>query len=408
MLAALRIRDFRLLWAGGFVSQLGSWLLTVAVPAYVLELTGSLLATGLTLAAEYLPLLLFGPLAGVLADRWDRRRVMLGTDVFRAAAVTSMLFVHSPGTAWVIYLALAAESTGSILFRPAAQALVPAVVGTGPLLGAANSLTALTAGTVRLIGAPLGAVLLLAFNFPVLIGIDVASYLVSALAIAATTRRPTAPRSERATVAQLGRDLRAGLAALAGHPMARWLLVVSTVFLAANASLSAVLIPFGVTELGGARQTGFVISALGVGFLLGAPLIRYLLDRVQPRHLLAGSLLCTGTGFLWLFSVRSVVAALPAAVLVGVFGSMTLVTQQTTLQRLLPNQLLGRVTAVFLTAEAAATLIGAVAGPSMAQAVGITTVAAVACAVTVGSAALALATLPTLVVLVPDPDGVPP
>src|SRR3954467_3680158 len=110
MLQALRVRDFRLLWSGRLVSLLGTWLLTVAVPAYVLELTGSLLATGLTLAAEYLPLLLLGPLAGVLSDRWDRRRLMIATDLLRAVAVGPMLLVHSRDTVWIIYVALAAES----------------------------------------------------------------------------------------------------------------------------------------------------------------------------------------------------------------------------------------------------------------------------------------------------------
>ena len=74
MLDALRIRDFRLLWIGGFISSLGSWLLTIAVPAHVLLVTGSLRATGLTLAAEYIPFLLLGPVSGVVADRFDRRR----------------------------------------------------------------------------------------------------------------------------------------------------------------------------------------------------------------------------------------------------------------------------------------------------------------------------------------------
>jgi len=163
LLQALRVRDFRLLWSGRLVSLPGTWLLTVAVPAYVLELTGSLLATGLTLAAEYLPLLLLGPLAGVLSDRWDRRRLMIATDLLRAVAVGPMLLVRSRDTVWTIYVALAAESVGSILFRPAAQAHVPVVVGTGPLLSSANALNAGTDATVRLIGAPLGATLMITF-----------------------------------------------------------------------------------------------------------------------------------------------------------------------------------------------------------------------------------------------------
>ncbi|MFF5228202.1 MFS transporter [Dactylosporangium sp. NPDC000521] len=121
MLEALRVRDFRLLWTGRFVSLLGSRLLTVAVPAHVLQITGSLMATGLTLAAEYLPVLLPGPLAGVLSDRWDRRRVMLTTDVVRTAAVATMLLADSPGTVWVIHAALAADAApvGAGTVKPA-------------------------------------------------------------------------------------------------------------------------------------------------------------------------------------------------------------------------------------------------------------------------------------------------
>src|SRR5580704_16630763 len=105
MLQALRIRDFRLLWGGGLVSAFGSWLLTIAVPAHIFLVTGSLRATGLTVAAEYLPLLLLGPVAGVFTDRWDRRRLMIATNLFCAGAVTVMLLGVSGGRYWVLYVA---------------------------------------------------------------------------------------------------------------------------------------------------------------------------------------------------------------------------------------------------------------------------------------------------------------
>jgi MFS family permease len=97
VLQALRIRDFRLLWAGGLVSSLGSWLLTLAIPTHIFLVTGSLRATGLTVAAEYLPLLILGPVAGVFADRWDRRRLLIGTNLFCAGSVTVMLLGLAPG-----------------------------------------------------------------------------------------------------------------------------------------------------------------------------------------------------------------------------------------------------------------------------------------------------------------------
>jgi predicted MFS family arabinose efflux permease len=153
-------------------------------------------------------------------------------------------------------------------------------------------------------------------------------------------------------------------------------------------------VPFGVRQLGGSEQIGLVVSALGAGFLLGAVVIRGLVDRVQPRLLLAASQLATAVAFLVLFSSTSLVVALPAGVAIGVFGSMTLVTPQTALQRAVPNEALGRISAVFLTAEALATLIGALAGPLLAQAVSLSAAVVVACVVTAGGALAGLAVMP--------------
>ena len=366
MLRALRIRDFRLLWTARSVSALGSWLLVIAIPAHVFQLTGGLLATGLTLVAEVLPSLLLGPVAGVLVDRWDRRWVMLASEVFRAAAI-SLLLATTEQSLWLVYVALVAESTGTTLFRPAAQAHIPVVVGTGSLLSSANSLNAFTDGIVRLVGPPAGAALLTLGSFQTLVWVDMASYLLSAAAILMTRRRPTHVRERALTVRQVLEGLRGGLLVLRGLPVALSLLPLTALFLAANASLSAILVPFGVQRLGGSQQLGLVVSALGVGFLLGAVVIRKLIDRTQPRYLLAASQLATAVAFYVLFSSTSLLVALPAGVAIGLFGSMTLVTPQTTLQRVVPNQALGRISAVFLTAEALATLIGALTGPVLAE-----------------------------------------
>lgn len=385
VLEALKIRDFRLLWTGRTVSMLGSWLLVIAIPAHVYALTGSLLATGLTLVAEYLPPLLLGPVAGVLTDRWDRRRVMIAADLFRALAVTLMLFATAGHSLWLVYAALIAESTGAVLFRPAAQAHIPVVVGTGTGLSSANSLNAFTDGTVRLVAPPLGAAIMTLTSFQALIWIDIASYLVSAAAIALTTRR-RGPAGKRAPV-----DLAGGWKVLRSLPIVVVLLPLTAIFLAANAALSALLVPFGIQRLGGTEQIGLVVSALGAGFLLGAVAIRRLVDRVQPRYLLAATQLATAVAFFVLFSSTSLLVALPAAVSIGVFGSMTLVTPQTVLQRVVPNEALGRISAVFLSAEALATLIGALAGPLLAQTLSLRAAVVVACVVTAGGALAGLA-----------------
>jgi MFS family permease len=197
----------------GLISSLGSWLLVLAIPAHILTVTGSLRDTGLTLAAAYLPQLVLGPVAGVVADRWDRRRLMIAANLFCAGAVA---------------------------------------------------------------------------------------------------------------------------------------------------------------------------------------VIRAFLDRAQPRNLLTASLTANAGAYFLLFTSSSLATALPAAVAVGMCGSMTLVTQQTTLQRVIADAVLGRVSAVFLTGEAAATLIGSVAGPFLAQAVHLAATAAAASLLILSAAALALFTVPRL------------
>ena len=395
MLQALRIRDFRLLWAGGVVSSFGSWLLTLAIPAHIFLVTGSLRATGLTVAAEYLPLLVLGPVAGVFADRWDRRRLMIGTNLFCAGAVAAMLLGTAPGRYWVLYAALVAENAGVVLYMPAWQARTPAIVGTGQLLSSANALNSVGSGTVRLIGGPLGGILLAAWGARWLIGIDAVSYLLSAAAMFMTSAAGRALRDhESTTVGQVARDLAHGIHVLRRQPFARTLLPVTVIFLAANASLSAVLIPFGLERLGGAERTGFLLAALGAGYLLGAPVIRLLLDRVQPGRLLAATLAATAVAYFALFTSSSLRSALPAAMAVGAFGSMSLVIAQTAVQRVIPNAVLGRAGAVFLTGEAAATLAGAAAGPVLAQAAGLTAVAAAASLVTLAAAVLARLLIP--------------
>jgi predicted MFS family arabinose efflux permease len=395
MFQALRIRDFRLLWAGGTISYLGSWLLVLAVPAHIFLVTRSLTSTGITLAAEYLPILFLGPVAGVLADRWDRRTLLIGANLLGAAAVAIMLLALGPSRYWIFYVALLAESSVTSIAVPALRAAIPAMVGTSTELTSANSLYALSSGLVGVLGGPLGGILLAALGIKVLIIADIASYLVAAIAVLMITRergehRPASASGIRTFLA----EMRSGLTISWQEPATRALLAVCVTFLTANASLTAVVIPFAIRQFGGSRPTGFVFAALGVGVLLGAPLLKLTLDRVPSRYLLFGTLGATAGGYLLLFHSSSLAAALPSAGAVGMFGSISLVIVQTTVQRVIPNAALGRVSAVFLTGEAAATLIGAVAGPALAQAIGIGPLATAASFATIAAALLALSGMP--------------
>ncbi|GIH89643.1 MFS transporter [Planobispora siamensis] len=390
MLGALRVRDFRLLWVARLNATLAAGLLVVAVPAHMYAVTGSVLATGLTLAVEYLPVLVLGPFAGVVADRWDRRRLMAGTDLVRVPVVCLLLFARTPDTVWLVYLAVLAEGVAAVLFRPAAQAHTPAVVGTGPTLTSANALNAVTSGAVGLVAAPLGATLFAFFGIGAVVTASAVGYLASATAIAFTRPYSRDRRPSRRVPA----ELRDGLSHLRRSSTARALLAASGVYLAANAALTALLVPFGVTYLGGSANVGWLLSALSAGFLLGAPISRRIVERFPARTAITCGQVMVAGAFFVMFNARSMPVALTAAFLLGIPGVTVLVAVQTWVQRTSPAALLGRVSAAFLTVEAAATVIGAFTGPALSELAGPPVALNAACAATLGSAALTFSLLP--------------
>ncbi|MEV1171550.1 MFS transporter [Nonomuraea sp. NPDC049784] len=390
MLQALRVRDFRLLWTARSIAALGTGLLDVAVPAHVYAVTGSVLATGLTLAFRHLPALLLGPFAGVIADRWDRPRIMITTDLMHAMAISAVLLARTPETIWLIYAASLGQGTAAAIFRPAAQAHTPAVVGVGPLLSAANALSAFTTGVVGLSAPPIGGLLFAASGINAVIGAAIAASLLSATAVARTTTRSRAHGPTQKVLA----DLVQGLRHLRQAAATRALLATNSVYLLANAALTALLIPFGVTHLGGSVQVGYLLSALGLGFLLGAPISRRLVDHFPARTIISLSQALVAGAFFLMFNASSLPVALTAAVLLGVPGVTVLIAIHTWLQRATPKELLGRVSSAFVTVEAAASMVGAFAGPAMSELISLPLALNAACAVTVLSALVTLCLMP--------------
>src|SRR5215208_5672601 len=105
----LRRRDFALVWTAGLISMMGDWVLWIALPIRVYELTGSALATSGVIASLVAPEIVFGSVAGVFVDRWDRRRTMVIANVLQAAALVPLLLVDGAGAIWVAYPVMAAS-----------------------------------------------------------------------------------------------------------------------------------------------------------------------------------------------------------------------------------------------------------------------------------------------------------
>src|ERR671938_1768072 len=128
MLATLRRRDFALVWLAGLISMMGDWVLFVALPIYVYQLTGSALATSVMFASQMVPALLLGSVAGVFVDRWDRKRTMVVANLLLAFGLLPLFAVRSAEWLWLVYLVGFVESAIVQFFKPAERALLPQLV----------------------------------------------------------------------------------------------------------------------------------------------------------------------------------------------------------------------------------------------------------------------------------------
>lgn len=151
MLATLRQRNFALLWLGGLISMLGDWTLCVALPFYVYDVTGSVLASGIMAMASTIPRVVFGPMAGVFVDRWDRKRTLVIANVLLCLLLLCLLSVRSVQHIWLVFVVAIFESIIAQFIGPAEHALLPRLVPETHLLPV-NTLNAVNNNVAMLIG----------------------------------------------------------------------------------------------------------------------------------------------------------------------------------------------------------------------------------------------------------------
>ena len=390
--ALLRRRDFRLLWTGGLISETGDWFLLIGLPVWVLELTGSSLVTSTVFLVGLLPSLVLGPLAGVLVDRWDRRRTLVVVSLAQAAFLLPLLTVSGRDRLWVVYLVMAVEAALAQLNDPARNALVPALVARHDLVGA-NALIALNGNLARLVGSPLGGVLVEVAGLPGLVVGDAASFLLGAalLALVRPSPKPSTPavapapapgpapalepalavpgppEGERRRIRSRGRrvvhsprpgrgvleEWVDGLRVVLGDRELRWGLVVDGLAAIAQGIFMVLFVLFVARELGGdGAEVGLLRGVQAVGGLAGGALVVGLARRLEPGRLLGTSLLVFGLISLaiwngpalttagWLYIVLFMAAGIPG---IGFLTGLTALVQERT-----PDAYLGRALATFL------------------------------------------------------------
>jgi MFS family permease len=248
MVTVLRQRNYALLWIGQLISLIGDWVLNIALPFYVFGLTGSVSATVAMSMEMTVTRMLFGSLAGVFVDRWDRRKTMIAADLLRASVLLLLLAVHSREWVWLIGLTAFVQSTISQFFEPSKNATIPRLVNEQDLV-AANSLNAMSDSLTRLVGPALGGALMGALGLSSVVAVDIASYLTSAALIAfivlpADPEDRSAEPSRPATGwAALWQDWLSGLGVLRQERLLAGLFVVLGAAVFADSTLSVLIVP---------------------------------------------------------------------------------------------------------------------------------------------------------------------
>ena len=337
-----RSRNFVLLWAGQFVSQVGDRLAMVAFPWLVYTATGSTLSTGIVLAIYTLPYLLFGMFAGLAIDRLNKRRVMLVAELARVVLVLLVPLAADTGL-WLVFVLSFAIASLTVVFDPAKLSLLPDIVRKDQLMRA-NSLLSSAETLTEVLGYASAGFLLAAVSTATAFRLDALTFLVSAVTLALMAYTPPVRAAAERTARSFGRELREGFAYMRRH---RGLLAntILTVAIALGLGASYPLTFFLAVEVldGGTQAFGIFEAALAVGALTGSLAVAGWARRLRIGRTIIVSFALVGTGMAAIAAVEHVWTAAVIFGFSGIANAAGLISIDTYVQQIVPEQLRGRV-----------------------------------------------------------------
>ncbi|HSZ39166.1 MAG TPA: MFS transporter [Trebonia sp.] len=355
IVSSMRHRNYRLYFFGQLVSVMGTWMQTVAQSFLVLDLTHSGTALGLTTAARFLPILVFGPAGGLFADRRNKRRILYVTQTLSGvlAAIFAILTATHVIQIWSITVLALALGFVNVFDNPARQSFIPEMVPTADLANAVT-LNSVSINLARVFGAALGGILVATLGLALCFACNAISFgavLISLFAMKAALLYPARP------VRQRKGQIRAGLAYVRQTPE----LLIPLFMIALVGTLAwefPVTLPLMASQVfkGGAGTYGLMTSVMGIG-AVGGGLVSAGRSRLRAR-----SLCLAAIGWGIAITAAAVAPSLPTELVVLLFvgyGSITFNSYaKTTLQLASKPEMRGRVMALWALAWQGSTPIG--------------------------------------------------
>jgi NRE family putative nickel resistance protein-like MFS transporter len=342
-------RHFRSLWLADVVSNCGDWFNLVASASLVSRLTGSSASVGVMFVLRMLAPFIVSPLAGVAADRLDRRKLMVASDFLRALIVASFLLIRQADQVWILYGLIALQMALSGLFVPARNAIIPDLVSSQQL-SAANALTSATFAVMLALGAAAGGVAVGLWGIYTTLLVDAVSFLISGWLILRIRYAPHPLQSRErpsGTVLALYLD---GFRYLARDLESLFLSLhkgLNSLFITGGLNLLMVVLAKERFPLGhdAGAGIGLAFCATGIGTAVG-PIVARHFSADRQAAMTRGLVLCyvlSALGMALLAEPLGLFVALAGLALRGIGGGMMYVLSTQLLMLRVPNEFRGRV-----------------------------------------------------------------
>lgn len=336
-------RNYALLWWGQLVSELGNRFHWVAISLWIYSETRSASAVSIAISSMFAGSLLVSLWAGVIVDYFDRKRIMIISDLVRAVLVALIPFLMGVNI-WLVYLDLVLISAATAFFRPAIFSVVPQVVRRSDLLPANSFMSAMDTGT-EVAGPAVAGIVAAAFGYAPLLYLDAGTYLVSAICILAMSAPSLlAEAGRRLDLRSVSRGVREGLKYIREDSLQWGLFLLVFPVALVGASLNALQTPLAKGVVGiSDSQFGSFQAIWGLGFVFASLLLGWYGGKLQRHILVLGGyfIVFVATALMGLsFSFLTLVAA---AFVVGFANTMYYVGLSTILMEHSPQRVLGRV-----------------------------------------------------------------
>ena len=340
-------RGFQALWLAQVISLTGDWFNTIAAVILINRYTHSGLAVGGLFLARALPPFVLGPAAGVVADRFNRKWVLIASDLLRAVIVLGYLFVDRPERAWLLFVLSVAQFSVSSFFEPARAAILPNLVE-GDELIPANTLSSITWSAMLAFGAAIGGLTAAVFGARTALVVDSLSFVLSAALVFPIVYRSR--HGDRASRGDGLSDFIAGLGYIRENPKVGMVALVKAMGQVGSADILIAVYAARVFKVGqdGALTLGLMFACFGLGAIAG-PLIGNALGARTARSLqlaIVAGFLCVPFGWFMLGIAPTLPLALIGITLRGIGTSINWTYSDVLLQMTTPDRFMGRVFAL--------------------------------------------------------------